>query len=371
MAILNALRKFEVFETLRTAIVTRGPSTKNDQTLSLFSLLRSGIGKREASDPRDLVYGILGLVESKDLIEPDYELSIAQVFTRAAFHIVRERQDLFLLVFNDIGHNKKLELPSWVPDWTSCGTFCPSPYEYDLFASARNRPCHGRIYENLELEIRTVQVDWVEKTASIRTVAWDHPRKLVSLIKEWRRLAGLEHQPPSQENLMDHEEAFWKVVFADTIEEYEDGHVHGVKRRFEPRDLVRILGWWKWLQAEAENFVGSEWNDLCTKFHEKGYHTITDRFWSATENRKLIITSAGRMGTGLAGFFEFPNVTIGDEVHVAYGSKLPMILRLLRQEERTDSTERFEFVGTCFVHGIMDGETLLDDETGDKTILLC
>ncbi|KAJ9641472.1 hypothetical protein H2199_005442 [Coniosporium tulheliwenetii] len=370
--IMDGFRKFGAFERLREAHTSSGPSGGGNPSLSLFNLMRTGVAKRKASDPRDLVYGILGLVDSKEKIEPDYTLSVARVFARAAVHIICEERSLWLLAFNDLGRDQKLGLPSWVPDWTSNGCFCPQPYEYQLFASSKDRPYHAKLEDDMQLGIRSIRVDRVTETSSMRTVSWKHPRDLVSQIKEWRRTAGLQDQPVTQDALEDREETFWRAVFADTIGEYEDENSKDVNRRFQNRDLAKVLRWWEWLQTQAKTSLSPEWSSLRTRFHEEGFHTITNMFWHSTETRKLIFTSAGRMGTGPAafGFLEFADVAVGDQIHVAFGSNLPIILRPLQRGGTIALIKAYKFIGTCYLHGIMDGEVLADKTLEGENILL-
>lgn len=64
-------------------------SNSRNHLFSLSDILRTGITNREATDPRGLVYGILALVDGDTGIEADYTLSVAEVFTRAAMHIIQ------------------------------------------------------------------------------------------------------------------------------------------------------------------------------------------------------------------------------------------------------------------------------------------
>jgi hypothetical protein len=53
-----------------------------------------------------------------------------------------------------------------------------------------------------------------------------------------------------------------------------------------------------------------------------------------------------------------------DVVAIVYGLQFPVVLRPLGEE-------RFEFLGTCYVHGIMSGEAL-EGRTGEDYVLrLC
>jgi len=75
-----------------------------------------------ATDPRDKVYGILGLRELGDertIIPIDYEKSIAEVFHDAATAIIRWTSDLAIFghVYHDVDYDGHPEYESWVPQW--------------------------------------------------------------------------------------------------------------------------------------------------------------------------------------------------------------------------------------------------------------
>jgi hypothetical protein len=64
-------------------------------------LLLLNTGNRKASDPRDLVYTMLGLVDNNaepSRMEADYRLTTAKVFARATVRIMQKINSLELLV---------------------------------------------------------------------------------------------------------------------------------------------------------------------------------------------------------------------------------------------------------------------------------
>jgi hypothetical protein len=75
---------------------------------------------REATDPRDKVFAILGLVvdNHKCLLSPDYSLSMVDVYTAATLDIIRHEESLDILLAAN-GLDRSNGLPSWVPDWRS------------------------------------------------------------------------------------------------------------------------------------------------------------------------------------------------------------------------------------------------------------
>jgi hypothetical protein len=82
--------------------------------------------------------------------------------------------------------------------------------------------------------------------------------------------------------------------------------------------------------------------------------------WSLTDGHTLFITQNGRLGSTAR------SLQKGDLVTVLMGCDLPVILRPLGQT--------YSFVGLAYVHGIMDGEALIEarkstDESYDRTDL--
>lgn len=74
-------------------------------------------GRIKASDPRDRIYGLLGLVTDTISLKPNYRKSTKEVYTEA-----------MVTFFNDLGllplsyceqRQRREEIPSWVIDWTA------------------------------------------------------------------------------------------------------------------------------------------------------------------------------------------------------------------------------------------------------------
>jgi hypothetical protein len=73
-----------------------------------------------ATDPRDKVYGLLGLAGLD--IFPDYTNTVSEVYEKAAMEYLRIYGITYCL--NEAGTSKRRrpDLPTWVPDW-SCPTW--------------------------------------------------------------------------------------------------------------------------------------------------------------------------------------------------------------------------------------------------------
>jgi hypothetical protein len=88
------------------------------QRYSLLFLLNQ-FSHHDATDPKDKVYGLLGLAQDVLTISPDYKKSVRKVYMDAARKIIETNNDLNILrscLFSNASTN--INLPSWVPDWT-------------------------------------------------------------------------------------------------------------------------------------------------------------------------------------------------------------------------------------------------------------
>ncbi|RMZ72142.1 heterokaryon incompatibility [Pyrenophora seminiperda CCB06] len=91
-------------------------------TRDLLTLLYMTRGCR-SKDPRDKVYGLLGLVGERlqNLIAIDYSQSVEEVLTRTAAAIIICQEDLEILAYasSSLGSRHAANrLPTWAPDWT-------------------------------------------------------------------------------------------------------------------------------------------------------------------------------------------------------------------------------------------------------------
>ena len=186
---------FETIETLKNFCFEYSLSRTGQPSsgLSLVEVLKTGLGRRKASDPRDLVYGILGLVQDqagRGTIA-DYQLSIAQVYANAAYTIMQNDTGLQLLTLNDLGRDPRCKIPSWAPDWSWDCRFCPQPFYSRIYTTSTNVQFTANLQDDLCLSVRSKPIDTVSITSPRRTVSWGRPKELVSLLKQWQQTAGL------------------------------------------------------------------------------------------------------------------------------------------------------------------------------------
>lgn len=85
----------------------------------------------QATNPLDKVYGLLGLAPSdeRNLVDIEYTLSPSECYTKVMFALLEHSRDLSLLLNCNAPSfaPKKLNLPSWVPDWSYDASNLPPP----------------------------------------------------------------------------------------------------------------------------------------------------------------------------------------------------------------------------------------------------
>ena len=87
-----------------------------------------------STDPRDKVYGLLGLTGERlqDLIKVDYSESVEEVLTRTATAIIICQEELHILAYASSDPTFLIagaRLPSWVPDWTQPNNTTPARHQ--------------------------------------------------------------------------------------------------------------------------------------------------------------------------------------------------------------------------------------------------
>jgi hypothetical protein len=305
-------------------------SGANIRLLRVLDLMRA----YDCEDPRDLLYAALGMAMdiNEDDIIPDYTKTCAEVYTDVVRFYV-SKADSYSLDF--LGHIQRPApgssfdyqvnclLPSWVPDWAmrvsvrplekflNCDTYGERSKAYNASGDLRGS-CH---INDGKLHIQGSMLDRITK---------------VSSICEWNSAIGLDTEgswAPSDLN-----ESYFNGD--TTVEAYNHTLVADIRSVGSAGELARGLAIdWELLAMEREQMTDAEF--------QKQTWLLTDVSLT-TLGRRLFRTSRGLMGLGPAA------AQIGDQVCVLLGGQVLYVLRGCNEGE-------FEFVGECYVHGMMDG----------------
>ena len=119
--------------------------------LPLFELMKM-TQARQASDPRDKIYGLLSLVKDQNPLPypPTYDVDARTLYRDFAAHAIVQSQQLRLLEVCEMNEPSPLgQLPSWVPTWSATGLLFDSLTSWiDPFCAA------GFLIEGARLEVQ-------------------------------------------------------------------------------------------------------------------------------------------------------------------------------------------------------------------------
>jgi hypothetical protein len=256
----------------------------------------------DATDPRDKLYAILGLVDERDdpRLRPDYTLTVEEVYTKLAMTIITRSQSLDCL--GSAGLVRDHDVPSWVADWTVQHDRTPQPF-YQTGQRRRDDGVGeqgGNIFNaskditpqivfskiGKRLVARGFCLDKIEK------VSMPRQRPDEDLNKVWQGWTGIANPDNSAYKSGGSKlQAFEKVLRAD---------------------YNAVRGDWSAERgASIKEFTDSEVNIF--KLHDG----IVD---AMTWHRRVFVTSKGYMGIGPGTIV--PNAA----VCVLFGSQMPVIL---------------------------------------------
>ena len=281
---------------------------------------------RDATDPRDKIYGLMGIRENLHLHSVrscDYTVDVVTLYTRVTADLIRKTCDLEPLIGRRGEEPAIAGLPSWAIDWS--------------------RPWNGNSY-------------------------WLHQAR-------WRNLgytadAGIYGVGDGLRTTNDGRVLILSAVFVDkvlAVEQLDDlsgGLTPEVllsggekwERLFEAYQRLKPQPQpdGKWMQ----NFLGLMMGRLDPHNPDQGGNLHS---WALEIIRSQVIfmTESGLVGVGAT------RVQPGHELWILGGCKFPVILDLWKGHQSESAVEGrgdFVFVGDCFVYGIMKGEAVRGEE---------
>ena len=326
------------------------------QGISLHTALRL-FYVRQATDPRDKVYGLLGLLApERRLVDADYALLADEVYETTAFKIIKDSGDLAILMdFDEFAGD--VASSSWAPDWTTNAAF--GLQLYDLFSAAGSLKADVRRCSPHTLNISAVIIDSITNVADMACAEESELLDAYTQLKTWESIVDVPTNGSSPyASGQDRKDAFWQTVLMGVNADRS--------RRIHASDHASYRKWRAWLEqyaeaADRERFLqaGSQ-HDLT-----KDYNNML-AFYPAT--RWFFLTEDGYFGLGPV------EIQKGDVVCVLAGGKMPFVLRALdgfcggcRGDQAC-----YQLMGFAYVHGIMDGEMVRGIEAGaEEPYRLC
>ncbi|KAI1088080.1 HET-domain-containing protein [Rostrohypoxylon terebratum] len=318
----------------------------------------------QATDPRDRIYGLLGLLKADPpdppnpdhLIEVDYRKSTAEVYTDAMAHIFAQGEGPYTLsglsppgISAAAPHITELPptvpqptLPSWVPDFSkqfgdnaphTNGTIFWPPA--GIGVSGPGADCNNgrRLGDKRTLHVEGLFVDTIEDVTVLGPSFESLPSQLIHIAS----LAEIAKRRP--------------CVLEPSIRPYVE-----LYKRKEP--LWRVL------------VSNKRWNsgyDPAPDSYEAMYRKLLSGVVTKDESEEGEYVKSLKSDVGKSSFFTttsgfvgicVPDSRKGDTVAILFGSPVPFVLRPRSDTIHINGGERptYSLIGASYVSGIMSGE---------------
>lgn len=318
------------------------PDNEDNTNMSFLRLL-SLTRQFGCTDPRDRVYGLLGLpsidAEPQDgllFTEPNYNETEVDVYRKVAHRILETDQSLRLLCHVQHGTEViKDECPTWVPRWDKVFTHTIAPSDPEVFhTAAKDLQMERKETEDPDtLIVRGVKACSVSTVLPIMTADYLTSGKLIEDIRQSESAAILSDPSLLSRTLTGGKE--WYGMFVES-------------ERKHTADFAACL-----TSVTAEPLEDS----LKELAAEGDPLRFLEAASNACQERRLFQTVDGHLGLGPAA------MKAGDMVCVLFGSTVPFILREVASE-----TTCFQVVGECYVQSLMKGRAI-DEWRNGKLIV--
>lgn len=375
---------------------------------------------REATDPRDKIYALLGLISPEACPNAqacDYNAAVAVLFAQITLDLIKHEKNLRpLLAACELLHTTT-DTPTWTIDFASCNRigkrqlkWWGHSHRYKVFKASKDTDL-GLVQNPGRDTIGLVGVQ-VDEVLEVRELLQVHPYDSIQLPQlqppltqclrmitrfrdnhpnsatyrdgfSWasafcRTLVGdlvMDELPLDRlssygratlQNLFEwlfseiglQSGAYFNLDFADGITPDEE------RRQLHKRERARKTRFSRGLISKeihelnfGENVQSPD--QIFGDYFE--FNELYESLVGMTENQSFFITKLGYIGIGP------PQTQPGDQIWVFHGGNVPFMMRKFANQEGDDS--QLTLVGDAYVHGIMDGEAL-NNEPHVQTVRL-
>ena len=333
---------------LRARQVSGQESGRGGSLLDVLARFR----EQRATDPRDMIYALLGLCTDTLGIRSDYSLSVKDIFIDCSKRIIDRDGNLDLVCQGpwELFETEKRystqqrtpDLPSWVPDYSNPGKSNILFAQRSIFCAGPEKlpgPCHISPSGALVLEGFPIGTLSIVRPRSSRwdaeEIAWEWmPDSLLreSVVQGNRSVEALvrgERELTARKGPGSRFEHYWRTLLMDCT--------RYPQRRLDEDDLPPLRNLFEeWRRLPLDTKTDSR-RSIHSEVQSILRHTIPKWcFAMLSEGLYAMVPPSAHEG-----------------LHVAAlpGAKVPVLL-----SPRDGSESEFVIVGTCYVHGFMDGE---------------
>lgn len=300
-------------------------------------------GSRDATDARDLVYGLLGLQDLKStsiILEPDYSKNTAEVYIDVVRATINAESGFRVL--SNVQHEESFHqahgLPSWAPYWPR-GRYV-SYLDRGTWHAGGTQTLEVVFPSLCELLAQGITFDEVVSVSDIHTLSMDEYGSLHPLPDLMLQL-WFEFAPSDSENQSSHSH-FEKLCRSLTAGYTENGEA--VHQLAAEQSLTFYADYLAFIDRLLQS-SGQKTRSF-TPSHLAAIEGDWERFARAVRYackfRRIFRTGKGHVGLGPA------CTDIGDQVCVLVGGTVPYMARPVE--------EGYNFLGECYIDEIMRGE---------------
>lgn len=298
---------------------------------------------KEATDPRDKIYGLLGLTNAK--FEVDYRRDVRQVYIDTASYVIRATGKLDVL-WAVPPHQDRFDLPSWVPDWSV------SEEEQAGLAWVLQEPKVEYIYHASGKAMAETSVEpgkgilvakgiFVTKIEHIgRATSMTHSRDIqqaVVAVHDWRRL--MEDRVSDDPNTL---ETFMRTLRCGRIKLEEGNNYETLRGK-----MLALLATIQELKTKAQIKKLKDSTDN----YKMQVNTEIEGLAQQIFKRRFFLSSGLVMGLAPE------EVHVGDLVCVLLGCSVPIVLR--------EIGNHFEYIGDVYLDGYMSERAVAEGDKGE------
>ncbi|KAF5868701.1 putative heterokaryon incompatibility protein [Botrytis fragariae] len=336
-------------------------------------------GERRCSDPRDKIYGLLGILATEEVnfIHPDYSIDIVLLYGNTVMDIINKARNLDILsqLWPRKWHCTGIlagQGPSWIRDWTAerpshvlVDTVSERYRLFPKFSASGKSSAIVKERRKLGIVIRGIFLNSLQVLGRPNDVEVDNDEEMAMTYREWRQLAQSEtqfDQPyPSSSRITAHSDAFSQTlcmsIASDSSQSNNSASEYYYRR--VSNDSQARKNHHSWWESEIEGTPRLGGKQLLNAENANSdiirFHTLV---YFATHMRRFFIAKEPRW-IGLVPM----DAQIGDQLFLLEGGKVPYILR------RMKGKEEYKIIGDCYVHGIMDGEEWNSDKLEDVILV--
>ncbi|KAF1836927.1 HET-domain-containing protein [Decorospora gaudefroyi] len=347
----------------------------------------------EASDKRDKVFALLGLItnwQGQSPLLPNYRETIATTFIQTTVSNIRRAGSLLVLAGDleaVLNRQRLKDIPSWVMDWSlPC---LPTEIERvnSLHMYNASGGCRGTVRFDANHALLEIEAMYIDQVVAVGEVS-RHTQisDTCAVIRACNLLMkSLEQEFETYPTGGTYDDAFWRTLIGDSMHMATAPHTRGQAKycRAKAEDHDAFRAWRMWSRCISRDTL-SRTASFSQRDLDEGISSIHHALKTATASRRFFITRKGYMGIG-------PKTTMANDiVHVFKGSNVPFITRsvsisgVIEDGAWTDlvagegddknatpaTAARYRLVGDCFTYGMMDGEAFEQDLVQPKKIYL-